>query len=101
MALKPCLRCGTLTRSGSYCAAHAPAQSSTAWRGGSSRAWRRVREQVLQRDGRRCVRCGQTAGLEVHHVRSRAAGGGDELANLVTLCHHHHADTQRAETQTR
>jgi len=95
MALKPCLRCGTLTRSGSYCAAHAPAQSSTAWRGGSTRAWRQLREQVLQRDGRRCVRCTSTRQLEVHHVISRADGGRDELTNLVTLCQRHHDETQR------
>ena len=101
MALKPCLACGALTATGSYCPAHRPASGSKAWAAGSTRAWRRARAAALARDGHQCVRCGQTAGLEVHHVRSRAAGGGDELANLVTLCHHHHADTQRAETQTR
>jgi len=95
MPLRPCLRCGTLTRSGSYCAAHAPAQSSTAWRGGSTRAWRQLREQVLMRDGRRCIRCGSTDRLEVHHLVARGQGGPDAAHNLVTLCHHHHAETQR------
>ena len=94
MALRPCLRCGTLTP-GSYCPAHTPAQGSKAWQAGSTRAWRRTREQVLNRDGRRCTLCGSTDRLEVHHLVPRSLGGQDAAYNLVTLCHRHHADTQR------
>jgi len=38
------------------------------------------------RDGRQCVSCGTTEALEVHHLRSRADGGADVLANLETRC---------------
>ena len=49
-----------------------------------TRAWRRLRAQVLARDGRRCVVCGAAEGLEIHHVdgdpRNNAPG------NLKTVC---------------
>ena len=47
-----------------------------------------VRREVLARDRHRCQRpgCGHTRFLEVHHIVSRAAGGGNEAENLVTLC---------------
>ena len=47
-------------------------------RKGSTRAWRSVRLQVLQRDGFRCA-CGALAS-EVDHVLTRELGGGDEPA---------------------
>lgn len=34
------------------------------------------------------VKCGGRR--DAHHVRSRAQGGSDDLANLVTLCRNHH-----------
>jgi hypothetical protein len=48
----------------------------------------RVRRDVLARDGHRCRApgCGRRRFLEVHHVVPRAQGGGNEAANLVTLC---------------
>ena len=33
-----------------------------------------------------CEDCGQQPASEVHHVISRAAGGGDEPGNLMSLC---------------
>jgi 5-methylcytosine-specific restriction endonuclease McrA len=59
-----------------------------AWQGGSTRAWRRLRRQVLERDGYRCQirlppwgpgtdqRCAITADC-VHHTRGRATTGDD------------------------
>jgi 5-methylcytosine-specific restriction endonuclease McrA len=47
-----------------------------------------IRRKVLARD-RHCCRapgCGHTKFLEVHHIRSRADGGGNDLENLITLC---------------
>jgi len=47
-----------------------------------------IRRKVLARD-RHCCRapgCGHTRFLEVHHIRSRADGGGNDLENLITLC---------------
>ena len=44
---------------------------------------RKAREAVLKRDEYRCVECGRTYGLHVHHL-----GDPDDhaLGNLVTLC---------------
>ena len=38
-----------------------------------------------------CQDCGLVPATEVHHVVSRAAGGGDEPGNLRSLCHSCHA----------
>jgi hypothetical protein len=48
--------------------------------------------RVFARDGFRCTVPGCTSqrNLHAHHVLFRSAGGGDELANLVTLCAAHH-----------
>jgi hypothetical protein len=48
----------------------------------------RTRAAVLARDRHRCTTpgCGATVFLEVHHIVPRAAGGRNEVANLVTLC---------------
>lgn len=74
--LKSCLRCGRLTP-GSYCPDHA--------RGGSTRAWRKVRTRALERDRYRCQACGKPA-TEVDHLIPVADGGPDVLANLQAVC---------------
>ena len=45
----------------------------------------------------RCEVCGQSSvqELEVHHITPRAAGGGNELRNLVVLCERCHDDHHR------
>ncbi len=47
--------------------------------------WRRIRQQVFRKYGRRCWRCGAYAGT-VGHVVARALGGGWELENLRPEC---------------
>lgn len=50
---------------------------------------RRLRMQILERGGFRCVCCGRgpcDSLLEVDHVIPRAAGGTDDSWNLVTAC---------------
>ncbi|MEN8006799.1 MAG: HNH endonuclease signature motif containing protein [Candidatus Krumholzibacteriota bacterium] len=46
------------------------------------------RFEVFQRDRYRCRApgCGNSRFLEVHHVRPRSVGGGNDPENLVTLC---------------
>ncbi len=46
------------------------------------------RTEVLERDRFRCQApgCGNSRFLEIHHVKSRSRGGGNELDNLITLC---------------
>lgn len=49
-------------------------------------AYRKLRMNVLERDGWRCQSCGTSESLQVHHIRSRSALGDDTAENLVTLC---------------
>ncbi len=42
-------------------------------------------EQAYERDGYKCVECGEDAGIEAHHIVYE-----EELDNLVTLCHSCH-----------
>jgi hypothetical protein len=60
------------------------------WLRGHARTGRRF--AVFERDGWRCTIPGCTSqrNLHAHHVRFRSAGGGDEDANLTTLCAAHH-----------
>lgn len=46
------------------------------------------RSEVLRRDRFRCQSpgCHHSRFLEVHHLKPRSQGGGNELENLVTLC---------------
>jgi 5-methylcytosine-specific restriction endonuclease McrA len=54
-------------------------------RNGSTRAWRKVRERVLARDGHVCYLCGQHA-THVDHVVARSKGGSDDEDNLAATC---------------
>jgi 5-methylcytosine-specific restriction enzyme A len=47
-----------------------------------------LRQQILERDGYRCVICGQPANV-VDHIIPRSAGGTDDPANLQSLCTYH------------
>jgi HNH endonuclease len=86
--LCPC--CGIILPAGSRgrCIRCTPPQRS-----GSSRpeldryAWQRLRRAARLRDGNRCVACGSTERLSVHH----AVAGSSALADLVTLCSRCHA----------
>jgi 5-methylcytosine-specific restriction endonuclease McrA len=49
-------------------------------------SYRRLRQEVLERDRWRCQYCGATAELEVHHINFRSHLGHDEEQNLITLC---------------
>ena len=48
--------------------------------------YRKLRTQVLNRDGWRCQRCGSFINLQVHHIRPRSRLGDDTETNLITLC---------------
>ncbi len=56
-------------------------------RWGRIKDWKRIREEALARDGRRCVNCGSGA-TEVDHIVEIQDGGPEfDLANLRSLCH--------------
>lgn len=96
MAKRPCLDCGRLT-TGSRCIDCRRAKDRRRGAGrptpsqrGYGSAWRALREQILDRDGRQCTRCG-TAGeqgnpLTVDHITAKSHGGSDDPSNLRTLC---------------
>ena len=59
---------------------------SQAWRNGSHKGWRKIREVVIRRDGC-CQRCGETEGkMHVDHIIPKRLNGTDHLHNLQLLC---------------
>jgi len=60
---------------------------SKSWESGSTRAWRRVRRAVLERDRYRCQLqlpgC-TTRATHAHHTKGKAMG--DDPAHLVAAC---------------
>jgi hypothetical protein len=78
---------------------HFPERKPKAWRavpaGGSTRAWRELRAQALERDGYRCTahladgtRCPRRA-AEVHHL-TPGHGPIVEVHELASVCIAHH-----------
>ncbi len=49
-------------------------------------AYDKLRKEVLLRDGWKCQICGSRQNLHVHHKQLRSQQGGDDDANLITLC---------------
>jgi 5-methylcytosine-specific restriction endonuclease McrA len=74
------------------CETHAKAERRR--RHESTRAWRRLRQAVLDRAGGRCERCGGAA-EDAHHLVPRARGGADTLGDLEALCSTCHAEEHR------
>ena len=58
-----------------------------------------VRQSVLARDGHKCIECGSTEELNVHHVLPEKYGGKYSPENLITLCRTCHS-TKHIEYQT-
>ncbi len=64
----------------------------TAFRG---KEWRRIRQEIKQRDDHSCQECGQEGGwLEVHHIKPfhsfQSTTKANDAGNLVTLCRRCH-----------
>lgn len=64
-----------------------------------SQDWKRARAAAIERDGRRCRRCGRPGALEVHHRTPRQVDGSAEnvlgLEGLETLCRNCHIEHHR------
>jgi len=65
-----------------------------------------VRRSVLRRDRYACQKCGWSQDqwnlsdprhLEAHHIKHHAKGGGNEAANLITLCNICHDEVHRED----
>lgn len=50
------------------------------------KGWKHVREQVIERDGRKCRVCGSDVILAVHHKEPWRKVRRDDPENLITLC---------------
>jgi hypothetical protein len=88
---RPCLRCGSLLRTGSYCARCQPSRFNKAKRGSGWQA-SRFRREVLAQTGGRCAVPGCPTpfdGVEAHHLGAGDAEGG------VALCRRHHREAER------
>jgi hypothetical protein len=46
----------------------------------------KLRNEIYERDGYRCVKCGNTDNLQVDHIVPFSKGGKTEKSNLQTLC---------------
>ncbi|WP_421868103.1 HNH endonuclease [Marinobacter adhaerens] len=93
-----------------YCEAHADQAKSwtrgRAGRGRGGRPWRRLRDQVLERDRYLCQPCKRdrkaTPATEVDHIVPEAEGGATVAGNLEATCHPcHQAKTQREALRAR
>lgn len=96
-----------------YCDAHASkrygwgrAEARTpgsTHRRGYGHAWRKLRAQVLERDGYTCKVCERlgriTPANEVDHKRNKASGGDDTLLNLQAICARCHTAKTQAEAK--
>jgi len=62
---------------------------------GYGKEWRRLRKEALERDSYLCQICRRhgviTQANEVDHIKSKSAGGDDDLNNLQSLCAPCHA----------
>ena len=88
----PACRKGTTHKSG-YCEEHQANQKSWSNRKGSGRGgrpWRRLREQVMNRDNWVCQVCLEngrvTPATQVDHIIPKSRGGSDSPSNLRAIC---------------
>jgi hypothetical protein len=98
--LRPCLTCGALTRTGSYCGKHRPPPSPLKQRsGGRQQTFRR---RTLERYGLACVLCGSLADVEAAHADDfRLSEGSYEEGVGVPLCRKCHRQLDAAARRAR
>ena len=107
-AARKCKREGCEVRSvgRTYCLEHTPRWEGST-RGGSTRADRKIREQVLARDPTckcaGCLMCSQTGcrkpSTQDDHILNRARQGSESLTNRQGLCEPCHKAKVQREAQ--
>jgi 5-methylcytosine-specific restriction endonuclease McrA len=55
-------------------------------RGMSDIAWRKLRQQIFERDAFECQYCGSSHNLTCDHIIPLVRGGTNETSNLATAC---------------
>ncbi len=58
----------------------------------NSNEWQETRQRIFKRDNFRCVKCGESKNLQVHHITYENLGE-EKDADLVTLCDKCHKST--------
>jgi RNA-directed DNA polymerase len=60
--------------------------------------WTPNRDEATEEHGAVCIVCGSEERVEMHHIKARRQGGGNEATNLVPLCptHHHKAENRNS-----
>ena len=91
---RPCLKCGALIPSGSYCGGCRPDYAPQRLRG---RRWMRKRAAVFKRGGYICERCRNAISEEVHHVRGLDDNRLESLMGLCRRCHREAEAAKRAD----
>jgi len=98
---------GAVANDGAHTGAPATSEASSrrpsAHTGARARATQTIapatRRAVLRRDHHRCSvpGCKNAQFLDLHHLKLRSEGGGNEAHNLVTLCGVHHRAAHRGQ----
>lgn len=57
----------------------------------------KIKPMVLDRDDYKCVICGSTDRIQVHHIKERSQGGANVANNLITLCYKCHCKKHENE----
>jgi 5-methylcytosine-specific restriction endonuclease McrA len=57
---------------------------------GTPEEWYKLKAEVHERDGGKCVSCGSIEHLHAHHLQRESRGGTLNRRNLITLCEHCH-----------
>ena len=98
--LRPCLRCGSLTRrAGGYCVDCRPPYSRRKQRSGGKQA--AFRKLTFQRFGLRCVVCGSDENVEAAHHFALSSGTFEEVEAGVPLCRKCHRRIDAAARRAR
>jgi len=59
-----------------------------------SDAWQNIRKKILNRDNNKCVVCGTSSNLDIHHITYERVGNED-VDDLVTVCRKHHNEIHK------
>ncbi len=49
-------------------------------------SWHKISKRILERDGHKCVNCGETKDLHIDHIKPVRRGGLPDDENLQVLC---------------